>query len=137
MTAAPSEPSAKKGRKKKPVAEQEPDMDGFAFFTRPKQVNKSEMAGRIVNSVFAGSNYCYALVEDENELYAWGFGSNYVLGTREEDNVHEPLRVHPKQFHENRVKIVGTGSQHVVVVTTASTDPNSKLPALQVAQFKP
>ena len=87
-----------------------------------------------MTSVSAGSNYCYALVQSENEVYSWGMGYNYVLGTREEDNVHEPLKVHPMQFHNNQVKVIGTGNQHVVVLTTASTEPDAKLPAF--AGFK-
>ena len=57
-------------------------------------------------------------------------GSNYVLGTREEDNVYEPLRVHPKQFHENQVHVVGAGAMHIAVLTSASTDAASTLPPL-------
>ena len=47
-------------------------------------------------------------------------GSNYVLGTRDEDNEFEPRLVHPKQFLEHRVDQIGLGVQHVVVLTTAS-----------------
>jgi alpha-tubulin suppressor-like RCC1 family protein len=63
-----------------------------------------------VSLVAAGSNYCYALVPASNEVYSWGMGYNYVLGTREEDNVHQPIKVHPMQFHNNQVKVIGTGS---------------------------
>ena len=50
--------------------------------------------------MFAGGHYCYALDESANELYAWGMGENYVLGTRDTDNEFEPKQVHPKQFLE-------------------------------------
>lgn len=68
----------------------------------------------------ACGNYCYALSHKSNELYAWGMGDNYVLGTREEDNEYRPKLVNPKHFLENKVKQIGTGVQHLVFLTTAS-----------------
>lgn len=62
------------------------------------------MTGKKVTNVSAGSNYCYALVKSENELYSWGMGYNFVLGTREENNVFEPVKVHPMQFHNSSVQ---------------------------------
>ena len=59
-------------------------------------------------------------------------GSNYVLGTRDEDNEFEPRLVHPKQFLENRVDQIGLGVQHVVVLTTASQELDSCLPSIKV-----
>jgi len=49
-------------------------------------------------------------------------GDNYVLGTREEDNCFEPQQVHPKMFFECKIRTVGAGSQHVVVLTSATTE---------------
>ena len=53
---------SKKERKKKPSAEQEPDLDGIAYFTRPN-LTKGLLIDKHVSNVFAGSNYCYALVK--------------------------------------------------------------------------
>lgn len=126
--------STQKARKKKQPSEKEPDLDGIAYFLRPKLV-EGLLVDKKVSFVAAGSNYCYAVVRASNEVYSWGMGYNYVLGTREEDNVHQPIKVHPMQFHNNQVMSIGTGSQHVVVLTTASTDPESKLPSLEPALF--
>ena len=41
-------------------------------------------------------HYNYALCEESNEVYAWGLGENYVLGTRDDENEYEPKLVHPK-----------------------------------------
>lgn len=90
----------------------------------------------MISKVFAGSNYCYALSEVENKLYSWGMGFNYVLGSREEDNLFTPTQVHPKQFHENVVKLVGTGAQHIVVLTTDSPD-NKDLPVFKSVPINP
>lgn len=89
-------------------------IEGKAFFSRPVQV--TSLADKNVTQVFSASNFCYALCGEENELYAWGQGDNYILGNREEDNEFEPKMVHPMQFHKHRVHSVGTGKQHIVVL---------------------
>lgn len=121
-------------KKDKVESEKEPELDEIAYFTRPHKVEG--LADKHVTEIAAGSNYCYALVGDTNQLFSWGMGYNYVLGSREEDNLSEPTLVHPMQFHNNRVKQIGTGSQHVVVLTTNSTDADSLLPAF-VADLRP
>lgn len=63
-------------------------------------------------------------------------GENYVLGTRDDENEFEPKLVHPKQFMENRVKQIGTGVQHVVVLSTASQETDHGLPPLDQAALK-
>jgi len=129
---AKEKPAKKTSRKVKQSSQKddEPDLDGIGYFLRPHLV-QGELVDKVVTSVAAGSNYCYALVRSSNELYSWGMGYNYVLGTREEDNVHEPVKVHPMQFHNNQVKVIGAGNQHVVVLTTAATDPTAELPAFE------
>lgn len=74
---------------------------------------------KAITLVQASGHYCYALAKGSNELYAWGMGENYVLGTRDDENEFVPKLVHPKQFMENQVYQVGTGTQHVVVLSTA------------------
>ena len=88
-----------------------------------------------VTQVRAAGNYCYALAQGSNELYAWGMGENYVLGTRDDENEYEPKVVHPKQFNENRVRQVGSGVQHVVVLTTAAKEAESRLPEIDRASM--
>jgi Regulator of chromosome condensation (RCC1) repeat len=57
-----------------------------------------------------------------NQLYSWGMGENYVLGSRDDDNQFFPYVVHPKMFEELPVLMVGAGTQHVVVLTSDSQD---------------
>lgn len=90
------------------------------------------MAEKKATAIAAGSHYCYAIVGDVNEVYSWGMGYNYVLGTREEDNVHEPIKVHPMQFNNSIVKQVGAGDNHVVVLTCASKELGASLPRFEV-----
>ena len=99
-------------------------MSGIYYFKRPNLV--TTLPEGSYTKVFAGSNYCYALNEEKNELYSWGMGDNYVLGTREEENAFEPQLVHPKMFFECKIRTVGAGSQHVVVLTSAIPDNNEE-----------
>lgn len=69
----------------------------------------ASLSEKAISKVFAQGHYNYALSEATNEVYAWGMGENYVLGTRDDENEFEPKLVHPKQFMENRVKHVGLG----------------------------
>ena len=90
----------------------------------------TSLDGKGVSQVAAAGHYNYAVARESNEVYAWGMGENYVLGTRDDENEYEPKIVHPKQFMENRVAQVGVGVQHVVVLTTASTEFTSAVPVL-------
>ena len=116
----------KKSRSLKPKEDAEEDLIGIQYFSVPNCVNS--LSEKSISKVFARGHFCYALAESTNELYSWGMGENYVLGTREEDNEFEPVLVNPKQFMEKRVKHVGTGVQHIVVLTTADKDPSSRIP---------
>lgn len=112
---------SKKGKKStKSKIEKEVDLSGIYYFRRPRQVDTLQ-EGKY-SKVFAGSNYCYALDQETNKLYSWGMGDNYVLGTREEENSFEPHLVHPKMFFECKVRTVGAGAQHIVVLTSASAE---------------
>jgi len=86
--------------------------------------------GKGVTKVCGNGHYNYALCGESNEAYAWGMGSNYVLGTRDEDNEFEPKLVNAKQFMENRVLQISIGVQHVVALTTAVQDAGSRIPEL-------
>jgi hypothetical protein len=80
----------------------------------------------IVKAVYAKGNYSYVLEMPEgsrtNQLYSWGMGENYVLGSRDDDNQFFPYTVHPKMFEELPVLMVGAGTQHVVILTSDSQD---------------
>ena len=113
----------KQRKSKKSDSEKEVDLRDIYYFAQPHLV--TAVAEKPISKVFAKGCYCYGLAEETNELYSWGIGYNYVLGTRDDENSYEPVVVHPKQFHENRVKQIGPGTQHVVILTTDSTEPSS------------
>lgn len=69
-------------------------------------------------------------MEDQKEVYAWGFGENYVLGTRDDQNEFFPKLVHPKMFEENDVIMMACGTQHAVALSLDS--PDGKVPELNI-----
>lgn len=77
-----------------------------------------------ISQVFAKSQYCYALNEETNDVYSWGMGENYVLGSRDDDNQFLPYKVHPKMYYDAKVRHIGCGNNHVVVLTSANADSN-------------
>ena len=87
--------SVSKSRKaKKEKAEKEPDLRDIYYFRQPNLL--MGLAEKQISKIYAKGHYCYAISESANEVYAWGLGSNCVLGTRDEDNEFEPKQVHPK-----------------------------------------
>ena len=55
----------------------------------------------------------------ENQVFSWGFGANYILGTKEEDNKYTPYAVdNDNQFKNFKVHQIACGMQHVVALVT-------------------
>ncbi len=119
-------------------------MNGVGYFSTPQLVEELWNEGKQVKivSVFAKGNYSYVLEQPEgsktNQLYSWGMGENYVLGSRDDDNQFKPYTVHPKMFEELPVLMVGAGTQHVVVLTADSQERGNALPQFteDVLNFK-
>ena len=101
--------------------EKEPNWNYIKFFKRPELVDTLP-EGQLITKVFSGGNYCYAINEKTNDVFSWGFGENYVLGTREDENCFLPNLVNPKMFYDCKVRYIGTGNNHCVVLTSASPE---------------
>ena len=88
--------ATRKGRKssKASKTEEEPDLQGIYYFSIPNCVNS--LSEKTISRVYAQGHFSYALSEANNEVYSWGMGDNYVLGTRDDENEFEPKLVHPK-----------------------------------------
>ena len=63
-------------------------------------------------------------------MYSWGLGENYVLGNREDDNEFKPYKLEPAMFENNKVIMIGCGTQHTVALTLDG--PESTIPELQI-----
>lgn len=116
-------------KRKKPAAkkEKEVNLSGIMFFKRPQLVDTLP-EGVKFNRVFAASHYCYCLSEETNELYSWGMGDDYVLGTRDDENVYVPQKVHPKMFYDCKIRHIGCGTSHLAVLTAATPESSSEQP---------
>ena len=91
-----SQKAPKKSRKAKQTKEVEVDLAGIYYFAIPNRV--PALDDKDISSVHAYGHYNYALSKSSGELYAWGMGENYVLGTLRDENVYEPAVVNPKMF---------------------------------------
>ncbi|EAR85080.3 chromosome condensation regulator RCC1 repeat protein (macronuclear) [Tetrahymena thermophila SB210] len=68
---------------------------------------------KIIN-IWAGANYSYAQ-EETGQCYSWGFGSNFVLGNRkdEDEDEYNPYVI-PRDFYKNEIPTdFAMGTQHV------------------------
>ena len=74
------------------------------------------MADTSVTKVSACLHFSYAITKENNEVYSWGQGDNYVLGNRDDCNEYKPYKLDPRMFETNRVVQVACGSNHVVVL---------------------
>lgn len=97
------------------------------FFKRPQLVDTLP-EGVKFSRVFGAYHYSYCLSEETNELYSWGMGDNYVLGTRDDENVYLPQKVHPKMFYECKIRQLGCGSGHLAVLTAATQESATQPP---------
>ena len=68
------------------------DLNGVGFFTQPTIVESlwNDQTKVVAKACYAKGNYSYILEAPEgvksNQLYSWGMGENYVLGSRDDDN---------------------------------------------------
>ncbi|NWY95659.1 RCC1 protein, partial [Loxia curvirostra] len=68
-------------------------------------------------SVACGASVGYA-VSSDGRVFAWGMGTNYQLGTGEEDDVWSPVEMTGKQLENRRVLAVSSGGQHTVLLVS-------------------
>ena len=65
--------------------------------------------------VACGTAVSYAVTE-AGDCLAWGFGANGQLGTGEEEDVWDPLRMAGKHLKDKKVLTVSSGGQHTVLI---------------------
>ncbi|NXJ71359.1 RCC1 protein, partial [Rostratula benghalensis] len=68
-----------------------------------------------ISSVACGASVGYA-VSSDGRAFAWGMGTNYQLGTGEEDDVWSPVEMTGKQLENRSVLAVSSGGQHTVLL---------------------
>jgi len=76
-------------------------------------------------------------------VYSWGFGENYVLGNRKDENIHRANeRVDLRMFKRNKVLQIAGGSQHVAALVlneniVMEKDENDKDTDVEISRNTP
>ncbi|XP_057558393.1 regulator of chromosome condensation isoform X1 [Hippopotamus amphibius kiboko] len=68
-----------------------------------------------VSSVACGASVGYAVTKD-GCVFAWGMGTNYQLGTGQEEDAWSPVEMTGKQLENRVVLSVSSGGQHTVLL---------------------
>lgn len=69
----------------------------------------------VVSSVACGASVGYAVSKD-GRVFAWGMGTNYQLGTGQDDDAWSPVEMTGKQLENRAVLTVSSGGQHTVLL---------------------
>ena len=76
-----------------------------------------------ISEIFASSHFSYALDENKDNYYTWGFGYSWVLGNGKEDSVYEAWRINNekvfKGFFPDRLAL---GTSFVAYVSKCTGD---------------
>ncbi|XP_029929263.1 regulator of chromosome condensation [Myripristis murdjan] len=67
------------------------------------------------SAVTCGASVSYAVTR-EGSVYAWGMGTNLQLGTGEEDDEWNPVKMTGKQLENRAVIMASSGGQHTVLL---------------------
>lgn len=110
----------------KPEAKEEHKQKKFEYVTFPIKVDGLEKIDRI----FSGSCYNYAISRVKNQVYSWGSGDHYVLGTGKEDQEYAPFTIKPNFYKLEEVVDIKLGGQHVTLITSNVAN-GWKLPDLE------
>lgn len=98
----------------------------FEFITIPLKIESLEN----IDQIYCGAGYSYAISREKNQVYSWGNGDHYVLGTGKEEEEMAPYSVKPAFFKQEEVVKLGLGGQHVAVITCNSSNNAWKLPEI-------
>ena len=80
---------------------------------------------KFARQVVAGNHFSYAVTTDG--VYSWGFGENYVLGNRDDNNEFTPYKLDPKMFEHNHLQMLACGTNHCVAITSDGTQPKKEV----------
>uniref|UniRef100_T1J8U9 RCC1-like domain-containing protein n=1 Tax=Strigamia maritima TaxID=126957 RepID=T1J8U9_STRMM len=81
-----------------------------------------ELVSKNCIDIACGVATSYA-VDSLGRAYSWGMGTNCALGTGEEEDVFEPVRVMGKNLEGKRNIAVSAGGQHAVLLAAPDNQP--------------
>jgi hypothetical protein len=83
------------------------------------------------SSIASSMDFSYAFDKNNNQVYSWGTGDSYVLGTKEEDDANTPYAI-PKEFFKNQIiNNITLGANHVIITMRDPSSENQNLPCLE------
>lgn len=77
----------------------EKDSEGKEIYTYPNPV---KIEAPKMDTVISASNFSYGIDIDNNTVYSWGVGLNYVLGNKSDDDQKVIFQI-PKEFYKNKI----------------------------------
>ncbi|XP_074640738.1 regulator of chromosome condensation-like [Tubulanus polymorphus] len=75
----------------------------------------TSLNGTGCQSISAGSSVSFA-VSNDGVGFSWGMGTNQQLGTGNDDDVYEPIKIAGKQLLNREVIMISAGGQHTVLL---------------------
>ena len=84
-----------------------------------------------ISAIASSMDFSYAFDKNNNQVYSWGTGDSYVLGTKEEDDANTPYAI-PQQFFKNQIiNNMSLGANHVIFTMRDPSCEGEKLPSLE------
>ncbi|CAD8134090.1 unnamed protein product [Paramecium pentaurelia] len=102
---------------------------GYEFITTPQKINNIPK----MQSIFGSMHFNFA-ISQQKQIFSWGNGQSYVLGTRNENSQFQPKDV-TTIFKNEKLLQISLGASHVIALT--SSDHTFELPMVdqQVLQI--
>ena len=90
-----------------------------SIINKPKEIiffNKNINPENEVNNIVCAYQSFYAINSENNKIYSWGSGDNYILGNKKEKAEKNPYLIESKFFKNMKVKELDMGCSHVAVL---------------------
>jgi regulator of chromosome condensation len=87
-----------------------------------------------ITSITCGECNSFALTT-EGKLYVWGMGTNFQLGTGDEEDVLEPQRIASGQLSYKKALTASSGGQHSLFVVEVPENSSEKVKVKKTVRF--
>lgn len=77
-----------------------------------------------ISKITSGAQFSFGW--NQQSLYSWGFGYNFVLLNGEEEDEVTPFKVRSKILNENSIYDLAAGAQHVAYLSYPSSEEKPK-----------
>ncbi|CAD8049440.1 unnamed protein product [Paramecium sonneborni] len=101
---------------------------GYEFITTPQIINNIPK----MQSIYASMHFNFSISE-KKQVFSWGNGQSFVLGTRNENSQFQPKEV-TQIFKNEKLLQISLGASHVIALTTS--DHSFQLPLINEELLK-